>query len=258
MEGDPPGRHYKKTQGRIMNDPATIPLPGRFVVAIDGPAGSGKSTMAKLLAQRLGFTNIDTGAMYRAVTALMLDSGLDPADEKAAETAASRMSLHFELAGAGQRTIVNGADFTVRIRRPDVDAAVSVVAAHSGVRRLLVDAQRRMGGAGRVVMEGRDIGSHVFPDADVKFYLAAHDQTRAERRGKDLAAQGSATSQEHTLAGIRDRDRLDSQRATSPLVKPEGAIEIDTSDLTIDEALGKMLETIFCKINRRSGGPVKS
>jgi len=234
------------------------PFPDRFVIAIDGPAGSGKSTMARLLAQRLGFMNIDTGAMYRAVTALLLDASLDPADEKAAERAASGMNLHFEQAFDGQKAIVNGADFTARIRRPDVDAAVSVVAAHPGVRRRLVEAQRQMGGAGRVVMEGRDIGSHVFPDADVKFYLAAHDQTRAERRGKDLTAQGSSMPQEHTLAGIRDRDRLDSQRATSPLVKPEGAIELDTSDLTIDEALVKMLETIFCEINRRSGGPVKS
>lgn len=233
-------------------------LPGRFIIAIDGPAGSGKSTMARLLAARLGFTNIDTGAMYRAVTALLLDAGLDPSDEKAAEAAAGGMNLNFERAGAGQKTIVNGADFTARIRRPDVDASVSIVAAHPGVRKRLVDIQRLMGGAGRVVMEGRDIGSHVFPDADVKFYLAARDQTRAERRGKDLAAQGLAAAHESTLAGIRDRDRLDSQRATSPLVKPEGAVEIDTSDLTIDEALEKMLEKIFCKINRRPGGPVKS
>lgn len=245
-----------KQQGNPTNPPPAFP--DRFVIAIDGPAGSGKSTMARLLAQRLGFTNIDTGAMYRAVTALMLDAGLDPADENVAEMTATAMSLHFERVGDGQTTIVNGADFTARIRRPDVDSAVSVVAAYPEVRRLLVQTQRRMGGAGRVVMEGRDIGSHVFPDADVKFYLAAHDQTRAERRVKDLAAQGSAAAQEHTLAGIRDRDRLDSQRATSPLVKPEGAIELDTSDLTIDEALVKMLETIFCEINRRSGGPVKS
>jgi cytidylate kinase len=241
-----------------MGDPATIPFPDRFVIAIDGPAGSGKSTMARLLAGRLGLMNIDTGAMYRAVTALMLDAGQDPADEKAAETAASGMSLHFELAQDGQKTVVNGADFTARIRRPDVDSAVSVVAAHPGVRRRLVETQRRMGGAGRVVMEGRDIGSHVFPDADVKFYLAARDETRAERRGKDLEAQGSAAPHEQTLAGIRNRDRLDSRRATSPLVKPEGAFEIDTSDLTIDAALERMLEMTFCKINRRSGGPVKS
>lgn len=233
-------------------------LPDRFVVAIDGPAGSGKSTMAKLLANRLGMVNIDTGAMYRAVTAIMLDAGLDPADEKAAETAASGMTLHFERSDGGQKTIVNGADFTARIRRPDVDSSVSVVAAHPGVRRRLVDIQRRMGSSGRVVMEGRDIGSHVFPDADVKFYLGASDHTRAKRRLKDLAAQGTAITEESTLAGIRDRDRLDSQRATSPLVKPEGAVEMDTSDLTIDAAMEKMLETIFCKINRRSGGPVKS
>jgi cytidylate kinase len=214
--------------------------------------------MARLLAKQLGFTNIDTGAMYRAVTAIMLDAGLDPADDKAAQATASAMTLHFEQAGDGQKTIVNGADFTARIRRLDVDSAVSVVAAHPGVRGLLVEAQRRMGGVGRVVMEGRDIGSHVFPDADVKIYLAAQDHTRARRRGKELEAQGSAAPQEHTLAGIRDRDRLDSQRSASPLVKPEGAVEIDTSDLTIDEALGKMLEVTFCKINRRPGGPVKS
>lgn len=234
------------------------PLPDRFVVAIDGPAGSGKSTMAKLLAQRLDMVNIDTGAMYRAVTAIMLDAGLNPADETAAETAANAMSLSFEKSEEGQKVIVNGTDFTARIRRPDVDASVSVVAAHPGVRKRLVDIQRQMGASGRVVMEGRDIGSHVFPDADVKFYLGASDHTRAKRRVKDLEGQGTAITEEHTLAGIRDRDRLDSQRAASPLVKPEGAFEIDTSDLTIDAALGKMLQSIFCKINRRSGGPVKS
>ncbi|MBF0292829.1 MAG: (d)CMP kinase [Nitrospinae bacterium] len=233
-------------------------LPDRFVVAIDGPAGSGKSTMAKLLANRLDMVNIDTGAMYRAVTAIMLDAGLDPSDENAAETATSAITLHFEKSKDGQKTIVNGADFTARIRRPDVDSSVSVVSAHPGVRKRLVDIQRQMGASGRVVMEGRDIGSHVFPDADVKFYLGASDHTRAKRRVKDLTAQGAAITEESTLAGIRDRDRLDSQRATSPLVKPEGAVEMDTSDLTIDAAMEKMLETIFCKINRRSGGPVKS
>lgn len=247
------------TNGYAMNDHSTPPaMPDRFVVAIDGPAGSGKSTMARRLADRLGFVNIDTGAMYRAVTAVMLDAGRNPADETAAETVARGMSLHFELAEDGQKTIVNGADFTARIRRPDVDSAVSVVAAHPGVRRILVQTQRRMGGTGRVVMEGRDIGSHVFPDADVKFYLAARDETRAERRGKDLSAQGSAAPHEQTLAGIKTRDRLDSQRAASPLVKPEGAFEIDTSDLTIDEALGKMLEITLFRIDSRSGGPGKS
>lgn len=249
----------KTANGRAMNDLSIPhPMPDRFVIAVDGPAGSGKSTMARLVAARLGFVNIDTGAMYRAVTALMLDAGLDPADETAAETAARGMSLYFEPAEGGQKTIVNGADFTARIRRPDVDSAVSALAAHPGVRKSLVEAQRRMGGAGRVVMEGRDIGSHVFPDADVKLYLSAREETRAERRGKDLAAQGSVMALDQTLAGIKKRDQLDSQRAASPLVKPQGAFEIDTSDLTIDEALAKMLEIILFKIVTRSGGPGKS
>ena len=165
-------------------------MPDRFVIAIDGPAGSGKSTMARRIADRLGFVNIDTGAMYSAVTAVMLDAGLNPADETAAETAAREMSLHFEHAGGAQKTIVNGADFTARVRRPDVDSAVSVVAAHPGVRKLLVQAQRRMGGTGCVVMEGRDIGSHVFPGADVKLYIAARDPTRAASVGETLAAHG--------------------------------------------------------------------
>lgn len=240
------------------NNDDGFPIPPRLVIAIDGPAGSGKSTMARLVAEKLNAVNIDTGAMYRSVTALMLDAGLDPADEKKAKHTANNMNLRFERHGQSQKVIVNGADFTARIRKPDVDASVSIVAAHPAVRQRLVDIQRMMGADGRVVMEGRDIGSHVFPDADVKFYLTAHDDTRAKRRNKDLKEQGASAGHEETLEGIRSRDRIDSSRSASPLAKPEGAVEMDTSDLTIDEALGKMLETIFCKINRRSGGPVRS
>jgi cytidylate kinase len=233
-------------------------LPDRLVIAIDGPAGSGKSTMAGLLAEKLDAVKIDTGAMYRSVTALMLDAGLDPSDQKAAEQTAKAMDVAFRRDGGTQKVIVNGTDLTARIRKPDVDASVSIVSAHPSVRQRLVEIQRKMGAEGRVVMEGRDIGSHVFPDADVKFYLTARDDTRAKRRNKDLAAQGTSALHEDTLEGIRSRDRIDSSRSASPLAKAEGAVEMDTSDLTIDEALGKMLKITFLKINRRSGGPVRS
>lgn len=235
-----------------MNPEDLAALPENFVVSIDGPAGSGKSTMARLLAGAIGGVTIDTGAMYRAVTAAALERGVAPGDAAAVANVAASLRIEFERSAEGQKTIVDGADYTARIREPDVNAAVSVVAANPDVRRILVDLQREMGKTGRVVMEGRDIGSNVFPDAFFKFFIVAGDEVRAERRKKEMKEAGHGVSREEVLLNIRERDRIDSSRAAAPLIKPPGAREVDTSNLNIDEVLHTMINFMV------SGGGISS
>ena len=218
--------------------------PSRFVAAIDGPAGSGKSTLAKLLAEKIGGVYIDTGAMYRAVTARALDAAIAPSNESAVGEIADSINIEFKREGALQKTFVDGVDFSARIRQPDVNASVSIVAAQSAVRKRMVALQREMGKHGRVVMEGRDIGTNVFPDADVKFFLVADDTVRAKRRLAEMDAKAANVNHDTVLANLRERDAIDSTRAEAPLRKAEGAVEIDTSDLTIDQVLQNMLKII--------------
>ena len=225
-------------------------LPQRFVVAIDGPAGSGKSTIAKKLADTLGAVRIDSGAMYRAVTAKAIDEGMAPSDEKAVAQLAANITILFDH--ESQRVIVDGTDMTDRIRQADVNSAVSQVSANEGVRKVMVTAQREMGSGGRVVMEGRDIGSHVFPNADIKFFLTADESTRAQRRKQEMENAGQAVSYDEVLGNISSRDRVDSSRASSPLVQPEDAIEIDTTDLGIDEVLDKLIDWLVCRCANRA------
>lgn len=202
-----------------------------FVVAIDGPAAAGKSTTARRVADRLGFLYLDSGAMYRAVTWKVLDSGASPGDAEA--VAAVARSLQLRLAPGCVE--VDGRDVTEAIRHPQVTRNVSAVAAVPAVRREMVRLQREVAEEGPCVVEGRDIGSVVFPNAPVKIFLVASLTERAERRARELQQAGIEQPVGEIEAEIRRRDEIDSQRDDSPLVRPEGAVDLDTTKLTVDE-----------------------
>jgi cytidylate kinase len=210
------------------------------IVAIDGPAGAGKSTVARLLAERLGLVYIDTGAMYRAVALAAAQSGVDPADQAAVARLAERARFEFLPQAGAARLLFNGADVTTAIRGPEISALASVVAAIPGVRSALVREQRRLGAGGGVVMEGRDIGSVVFPDADLKLYLDASPGELARRRRSDLEQQGRPVDLEQVSREIAERDRRDSTRSDSPLCHAPGAIYFSTDGLTISEVVDRL------------------
>jgi CMP/dCMP kinase len=207
------------------------------VIAIDGPAGSGKSTVARRLAERLGLEYLDTGAMYRAVTFAALRRNLDPTDAEPVAALAQNVDLSVTDAGV----TVDGVDATIEIRGPEVTRAVSAVAANAEVRSELVSRQRewarRRGGG---VIEGRDIGSVVFPDAELKVYLDARPEVRAARRSKEV----SDLDYETVAADIARRDALDQGRVASPLTRAGDAVEVDTSDLTVDEIVELIVEQV--------------
>lgn len=204
------------------------------VIAIDGPAGSGKSTVARRLAERLGLPYLDTGAMYRAVTFAALRRGIDPADVEPVEKLAQAVELEVTI----DHVAVDGVDATIEIRGPEVSRAVSLVAANPGVRRELVRRQREWTVArGGGVLEGRDIGSVVFPDAVLKVYLNARPDVRADRR----AAEVTNLDYETVAADMARRDALDQGRETDPLRRADGAFELDTSDMTVDEIVDDLV-----------------
>ena len=210
---------------------ATVPFKP-VVIAIDGPAGAGKSTIAKRLAARLGFLYIDTGAMYRAVGLQALRSGIALDDEEALEQLAGQARI--ELSSAPLAVRLNGEDVTQAIRAPEVSDAASRVSAVSGVRRALVAKQRQMGTLGNVVMEGRDIGSVVFPDAAVKVFLDADSTVRAERRLRELREKRSKVTLQQVAQDMLERDERDSSRSDSPLVRVDEAAYIDSTHLSLD------------------------
>ncbi|MDP9465345.1 MAG: (d)CMP kinase [Actinomycetota bacterium] len=206
------------------------------VIAIDGPAGAGKSTVARALAARLGLEYLDTGAMYRAVTFAAMGRGIDTADVDEV----ARLAREISLDVSEQGVLVDGVDATTEIRSREVTAAVSAVAANSGVRAELVQRQRRWANQrGGGVLEGRDIGSVVFPDAELKLYLTATPRVRAERR---VAEAGGDVDE--IEAAIARRDRYDSSRTDSPLVEAGGAIVVDTTGLSIDQVLRRIEELL--------------
>lgn len=211
-------------------------------VAIDGPAGAGKSTVAKAVAHGRGFVYLDTGAMYRSVALVALEEGVGLSDEPALAAIAEGLDLSFEPAcDGGQRVLVAGRDVSAEIRTPRVDAAVSAVSSVPAVRAAMVDLQRRLAGRADVVAEGRDIGTVVFPDAQVKVFLTADAHARAHRRSVQNAQRfGSAADQpceEAVLRQIVERDKADSTRATAPLAAAADAVRIDSSAMGVEEVV---------------------
>jgi cytidylate kinase len=205
------------------------------VIAVDGPVGSGKSTVARRVAARLGYVYLDTGAMYRAIGLLATEASVGLDDEAAVVALARSAGLRF--AGDG-RLFAGERDVSDAIRTLEMGAAASRVSALPGVRRLLVEEQRRLAGDTDIVMEGRDIGTNVFPEAAVKFYLTARPEVRAARRAAELRAKGDEVDDAQVLAALLERDRRDSSRAVAPLRKATDAVELDTSDMSLDEVVG--------------------
>jgi cytidylate kinase len=208
------------------------------VVAIDGPAGAGKSTSSQLLARRLGFSYVDTGAMYRTVGVLAHERGLAFDDDAALGELTA--GLRFELHPNGERLIVDGRDLSSVIRRPDAGELASRVSTRPPVRERLVAFQRRLGAAGGVVMEGRDIGTVVFPDAAVKFFLTAEPAERARRRAAELQARGEAIDEAALARELAARDRRDSRRDASPLRPAPDAIVLDTTGMSLEAVVAEM------------------
>lgn len=215
------------------------------IIAIDGPAGAGKSTLARELARRLGFLYINTGAMYRAVAWKALRDGIDLQDTDRLGALAARSIIDLKGGVDDMRVLIDGRDITEEIVTPGVSQAASIVSAVSGVRRALVARQQEMGRAGGVVMEGRDIGTKVFPEAEVKIFLDASNAARSERRYlEDLSRGKTALSLEKTQAEIEERDRRDSSRSDSPLVQAEDAVLIDSSVLTIEQVIERAMDLL--------------
>ena len=216
-----------------------------MVITIDGPAGSGKSTASRKLAAALGLAYLDTGATYRAVAHHGLELGVDLEDESALAEVARRIDLELIPADDGVRVLISGRDVSAPIRTPQVTALTRHTAGSALVRGVLVELQRRIGRElGSFVTEGRDQGSVVFPDADVKFYLDASPEVRARRRTDELLTAGAEADYDQILRSIIDRDRRDIAREVGPLVKPEGAIVIDTSDMDINQVTDAMARTV--------------
>jgi cytidylate kinase len=221
-----------------------------MIIAIDGPSGAGKGTIARAVAERLEYRHIDTGAMYRAVAWRALRDGADLHDESAVAAVSQRAT--FDL--AGDRVVIDGHDVTRAIRTPEIDRASTSVARHPAVRRALVAKQRLMGAAGGVVMEGRDIGTVVFPEARVKIYLDASPEERAKRRAGDPAHAGSAARAIGEVAtALAERDRSDSTRADSPLARSPDAVHIETTGLTVDAVVERVLDVVRNVATRNDG-----
>jgi cytidylate kinase len=224
------------------------------IVAIDGPAGAGKSTVARKLAETLGFVLVDTGALYRAVALAAKRAGVawgdaDPVGALA-RAIVERRGLSFTRdPQRGVRVVLDGEDVSDAIRAPDMGMGASTVSAHKGVRDALLDLQRQAGLAGGVVLEGRDIGTVVFPNADVKFFLTARPEVRARRRYDELAAKGAAVTLDETLADVLRRDEQDTNRPVAPLRQASDALLVDNSDMTIEETVARMAE----RVRARSG-----
>ena len=216
-----------------------------LIITIDGPAGTGKSTVAHRLAERLGIEYLDTGSMYRTSALVAIQRDLDPSDGPALAAAIEASSMHFDWSVSPPTIHVDGEDVSDRIRSMDVSSTVSEVARQQAVRTVLVERQRQIAlEHPRLVTEGRDQGSVVFPDAAVRFFLHADPVVRARRRVEQLAAKGQDVDLDAVTADIEQRDRIDSTRSDGPLIRPEGAIDLDTSEMSIDQVVEAMVEAV--------------
>jgi len=223
------------------------------IITIDGPAGSGKSTVAKIVARELGLKYIDTGAMYRAVTLAIIRSGIDCSDEKSILKLTDKLKIELDKNSLDENKYtgikINGADVTEEIRGSEVGDSVSVVSKLSGVRKYLVGLQRRLVKDGNAVLEGRDTGSVVYPDATLKIFLTASLEERIKRRDMQIRQKGILIERKEIKREIESRDEIDSSREDSPLLIPENGIVIDTTGMTIRDVVDKIKNLYFKKIN---------
>jgi cytidylate kinase len=226
-----------------------------LIVAIDGPSGAGKSTLSRRLAQALGYVNINTGALYRTVALAATRKQIDLTDEATLTRLAQAISIDFVRKESGERVIFEGEDVSEAIRTPEVSLLTSQVSAYPGVRRAMDELQRKMGSRGGVVLEGRDIGTVVFPHAEVKFFLNASAEERGRRRYEELKARGIRVELEKTVAAVEARDAADSAREHAPLTQAEDALVIDSTAMSIEEVLQVMLNAV--QERRRSAGLVE-
>jgi cytidylate kinase len=219
-------------------------MPRRIVVAIDGPAGAGKSTVSKRLTVALGYSLLDTGAIYRAVALASRRAGVAWDDEPGLAAIAAGLPIEFRTEGEQNRVSLAGEDVSAAIRQPEISQGASVVSARPAVRAALLDLQRRLGAAGGVVAEGRDIGTVVFPQAQAKFFLTASDEVRARRRFDELTRAGVTVDYASTLADLRERDARDSGREVAPLRPADDAVMVDSSGLDLDAVVARMLAVV--------------
>ena len=211
-----------------------------YVITIDGPAGAGKSSAAKDTAEKLGINYLDTGAIYRAIALILSQSEVKPIDDEIMREALSDIQIELR----GKAVLVNGFDVTGEIRTPEVDELASVYSAVPSVRKALLALQKEQENHGSIVAEGRDVGSVVFPNAMVKFFITASPEARAERRYKERISKGRPADYDAILKAIIERDRNDSSREVSPLTVPEGAVYLDTSDMTEEETVQFILNKV--------------
>lgn len=216
----------------------------RFVVAIDGPAGAGKSTVSRMLARELGFALLDTGAIYRSVALAASRREIAWDDHAGLAALAGRLDLAFRSSPEGNRTICDGEDVSEAIRTPDISQGASKVSAVPGVRSALLELQRRIARQGSLVAEGRDVGTVVFPHAQAKFFLTAGDEERARRRAKELVERGHTAAIEEVLAEMKERDARDQGRAVAPLARAPDAVEIDSGGLSPTEVVARMANIV--------------